>query len=348
VGSNTKVSGEGGPGLLLGEVTLPEMLGQGYATALIGKWHLLDVSQGPVHPLDSGYGYHAGTLFNLGGDYYSWDKVTNGVPSTSTVYATTDSVNEAAAWIQSAPEPWLMVVCFNAAHGPLDPPPRDLHTLDLERADEPTLGRAIVQAMDTEIGRLLDSIEEDVRSNTTVFFLADNGSSESVTTPPFDPEHTKTSVYEGGINVPLIVAGPHVRRPGAFSNALVSVVDVFETVREIAGAGPTELPTDGVSLVPYFHDPYQPSLRATVYSEVFRPNGPPLATLHHKQAIRDERYKLINRVPGKDEFFDLWLDPFEQHNLLQGFTTGAQQAALGRLLAALPENRSSGGCTTCD
>ena len=61
--------------------------------------------------------------------------------------------------------------------------------------------------MDAELGRLLTGIGAAL-TNTTVFFVADNGTPKEVTEPPFFPSHAKGTVFEGGVNVPLIVSGP--------------------------------------------------------------------------------------------------------------------------------------------
>jgi hypothetical protein len=86
-------------------------------------------------------------------------------------------------------------------------------------------------------------------------------------------------VYEGGVHVPLLVAGACVLAPGTVCDGLVHAVDLFPTAAELAGVDvaatvPPEVVIDGVSLLPYFAVPSQPSLRATIFTEFFRPNGP--------------------------------------------------------------------------
>jgi len=105
-----------------------------------------------------------------------------------------------------------------------------------------------------------------------------------VTVAPFVPQHGKTTVFEGGINVPFLVSGPPVTTPGSESAAFVYVGDVFATVAEAAGVDYQGLAPstifDSISVYPYLLDPATPSLRSTVYSEIFYPNGePPAAPL---------------------------------------------------------------------
>jgi hypothetical protein len=137
--------------------------------------------------------------------------------------------------------------------------------------------RAMIEAVDTEIGRLLTGIGPSL-DQTSVIFLGDNGTPSNVVLPPLDPEHSKGRLYEGGIRVPMIVSGPRVVTPGV-SAALVNATDLFATVAEIAGVDPqTVLPAgtalDSVSFAPYLGDPALPSIRQTNFSEVFLPNGP--------------------------------------------------------------------------
>jgi arylsulfatase A-like enzyme len=193
---------------------------------------------------------------------------------------------------------------------------------------DPMLARAMVEAMDAEIGRLLDALET-VDPDAYVIFFADNGTAPIATLPPFAPDHGKGTVYEGGVNVPLIVRGPGVVH--GESSALVSVVDLYATITELARVHSTA--QDSVSLVPYFADPGR-ALRATVYTETFAPNGgaPPYAS--HRRALRDVRYKLIRITPSGDEFYDLFADPFETTDLLPGLNA-EQQAAFDLLEAEL-------------
>lgn len=318
-------------GLSVDELSLPELIGG--SSAVAGKWHLGVPPQGPAHPLDSGFRYHAGSLNNIGFSYFLWEKHVNGVPHSESTYATTDTTDEAIAMIAALPEPWFLWVAYNAPHTPLHVPPNHLHTYQLDGFPEETPVvhmKAMTEAMDTEIGRLLGHVD---LATTTVIFIGDNGTFSGATDAPFDPEHAKGTVYEGGLNVPFIVAGAGVSARGVESEALVHTTDLFATIAELAGVASAA--EDSVSIVPYLADPTRPSIRDTVYAELFRPNGPgPYA--RHDRAIRDSRYKLIMRLEGRDELYDLDEDRFEQNDLLLGALTPAVIAAYLELRAQLP------------
>jgi hypothetical protein len=199
--------------------------------------------------------------------------------------------------------------------------------------------------MDTEIGRLLTTLGSEVTSRTNVIFVGDNGTHGSATEPPFVAGHAKGTVYEGGINVPLIVSGPAVGSPGREKPALVSCVDLFATSLELCGvdADVPGVKTDSVSFVRHLTAPGQPPSRSTVYSEVFFPG------FKGQAAIRDARHKLIRDFdvePPQDALFDLLVDPFEQNNLHAGTMTPAQIAALAALNATMNAIRDQSATIT--
>ncbi|MHC4910748.1 MAG: sulfatase-like hydrolase/transferase, partial [Planctomycetota bacterium] len=204
----------------LAETTLPELLGPEWDTAAIGKWHMhSDVVTGITHPLDQGFDTHLGAPWNLPDptpfSYFNFVKSIDGALTTSTTYATTDSVNDAIDTIAELQDPWFVWLAFNAPHTPFHNPPQALHSEDVPAepgSDPPVAVRAMIEAMDTEIGRLLDSIDPEVLSDTLVIFVGDNGTHPAATTPPFNPAHAKASIFEGGINVPLIVSGRGVKK----------------------------------------------------------------------------------------------------------------------------------------
>ncbi|MBM3992035.1 MAG: hypothetical protein FJ298_13645 [Planctomycetes bacterium] len=217
--------------LQLDERTLPEVLKDGSATSIatsaVGKWHLGSEAEGGAsHPNLQGVDWFAGTLGNLvfGSTYFDYSKVTNGGTSASRTYVTTEQVDDALARIEAMPEPWFLYLGFNAPHTPLHAPPASLHTQQLSGlpADTPNAHyHAMVEAMDRELGRLLAGIPASVRANTTIVFLGDNGTPGNVMAAPSMPGNSKGSVYEGGVRVPLIVAGKHVDAPGTRCAALV-------------------------------------------------------------------------------------------------------------------------------
>jgi arylsulfatase B len=304
--------------------------------ASFGKWHL---SSGEDDPNQHGWPYYAGSHPDLGKlpSYFSWPKTVNGITTTSTTYATTDTVDEALGVIaraKSENRPYVLWVAFNAPHDPHHKPPNELHSRDaLPEPFDPALRRAyfeaMVEAMDTEIGRLLKAVD---LARTTVIFLGDNGTSPEVTAKPYQSLKAKGTTYQGGVHVPLLVAGAGVVSPGRTASALVNTVDLFPTILRLAGIDPSAVvpdgtKTDGVSLMPYIGNRAHPNPRRWAYAEEFYTSYRD----RWERAIRDGRYKLIERADGSREFYDLGADPLENKNLLGQTLTATQMERLRAL-----------------
>ena len=321
--------------LQLQETTLAEMLdagtGSSYDHAAIGKWHLgNDTVGGALAPNWAGYDRFSGILYNVAYQaghpmpYSHWDRVVNGAMSVSMNYAATEKVNQALSWINARTRPWFCYLAFNLPHEPFHRPPAHLHTYSLPKP-RPDAGddvlpyyQAMVQAMDTEIGRLLNQLD---LSNTHVIFVGDNGTPQSATRPPFDPAKAKGTVYEGGTHVPLIIRSPAGIAQGRRVNALVNTTDLFATVAELAGVDTATLNLprlDSKSLVPYLQNPARRGLRRFVYTERFSPNGAQMPP-EWSRAVRDRRYKLVAQRDATgvitQEFYDLSSDPLEANPL---------------------------------
>ncbi|MYJ96487.1 MAG: sulfatase-like hydrolase/transferase [Proteobacteria bacterium] len=310
----------------------------GYSTAAIGKWHLADADNGwQDHATRIGFDYFNGGLTGGPESYFAWTEVVDGEVTGATGYAPTDKVDDAIAWIGARGDrPWFMWMGFNLPHTPLHTPPEDARD-----GNSNSQYGAMIEAMDTHIGRLLAAISPDVLENTYVLFLGDNGTQSGNVTAPFQNGRAKGTVYQGGVNVPFIVTGPGVER-GAVSDALVNSTDLFVTIMEMAGIDPAEtIPADvthdSVSFLDTLSDPAA-SPREWIYADEFFGGFEGVETADY--AMRDERYKLM-RFDGVEEFYDLQADPYEHENLLAGALSAEERAAYGKLLAEIEKLRSS-------
>ncbi len=317
----------GGAGLLPSELILPEMLAT-YDNAQIGKWHLQG-NLGSDHPNQMGFHHYSGSLGGGLGDYWNWSKVVNGLQQNETRYATTVATDESIDAMQTLHEPWLLVTSYNAIHSDFHEAPEDLcpescsgsacGNLDPD-ASNAERARSMAEALDREMGRLVNAVDA-IAPNTYVFVIGDNGTPRTVTQAPFNRNHAKGSLYEGGVNVPFVVRGPQVSA-GAECRGLVSVADVFATLADLSGTN--ESTPDSISLVPYFAEPFRPSLRQYVYAERFTPPHATLPIADHTRTVRNYRYKLIRDNVTGDELYDLHADPFETTDLLPDLTAAEQ------------------------
>lgn len=309
--------------------SVADVLGeQGYARHLVGKWHLSAAAQsGLQHPLAMGF-EHVAQSMAIGPPWYPpayWAYVKNlngGSVRALGTYAATDKVDDVLRLAAQSSEPWFCWLAFDLPHDPFHAPPAQLHNQRLPAqivGNEPLFHRAMVEALDSELGRLLNGLDPAVRARTVVVFVGDNGTPQAATDAPFLPAHAKGTLYEGGIHVPLIVQGPGVAR-GQRCEALVMLADLYATLAELGGSeAPAQAPSR--SLRAHLADPSLPSLHAIIDAGSFSPStaSPPYVDL--SWAARNQAgIKLIQRrmlwMVTSEELYDLQADPFEQHNLL--------------------------------
>jgi len=342
-----------GGGLPNSEFTIPEALDAnadlGYSHACFGKWHLSDRTNGGMnHPNRAGFSHFSGGLRGGVQDYYSWPKVVNGEQSNETNYATTENVDDAIDWIEGQEGPWFLWLAFNAPHTPLHLPPAGLHShddltgtaADISNRPREYFG-AMIEAMDSEIGRLWAEIGPEMMANTDVIYLGDNGTGRTNAPEGVSTRSGKGSLYEGGVHVPLVIAGPSVVDGGRDVEGLVDLTDIYATVVELAGGDmentvPAGVEVDSVSLLPYLVDPQAEDLRPWAFTQLF--GGGRQGNMNTQgHTIRDDRYKLIRFLDNTEEFYDLQADPREQNNLAMGALVGEELARYELLAASMTD-----------
>ena len=209
-----------------------------YSASLIGKWHL---GGGDTGPNDAGIDHFEGIIRGGVRDYMSWTLNVNGTTSVSTNYSTTEITDRAITWAGQQTNPWFMWVAYNAPHTPFHLPPTDLHERNLsgDATDINSNPRpyylAAIEAMDAEIGRLINTMDSNVLANTTIIFIGDNGTPRQVKDQAANLNGAKDSVYEGGVRVPMIVSGKGVSRQGEREVALINGTDFYATILQLAG-----------------------------------------------------------------------------------------------------------------
>ncbi|WPR72918.1 sulfatase-like hydrolase/transferase [Flavobacterium sp. NG2] len=297
-----------------------------YATALVGKWHV-SANNNLTAPESFGINYFSGILTGAVQDYYNWTQTTNGTQQTVTTYATTQLVDSSVNWIKQQSKPFFLWLAFNAPHTPFHRPPLNLisnqslsdNTATIN-ANRYTYYLAAIEAMDKEIGRLISSLTPTQKENTVFVIMGDNGTPGQVAQAPYTANGTKSTLFQGGINTPLIISGKNVTRKNVVETALVQAQDLFPTFAEIAGAGNGNY-MDGISISPLFSNA-NASKRTYVYTEQFGQSSPST----DGYTIRNTNYKLIHLENGTEYLFKLSTDPFEQNNLISNTSnTEAQQ-----------------------
>jgi arylsulfatase A-like enzyme len=335
--------------LPLEAVTLAEVLKKaGYATALIGKWHL--GGEG-FEPQEQGFD------LRIGGDktgtpksYFAPFKNPTGfMPGLEDApdgqYLTDRYTIEAAKFIESnKDQPFFLYLPHNAVHTPLRGKPE----LVKKYPQEGGLGKqsnpvyaAMLESLDESVGRVVAKLDElKLTSKTLILFTSDNGglaTLEEMKAPATinSPlREGKGYLYEGGIRVPLIAKWPGQIEPGKQCGVPVITQDLFATICEVCQARPPEK-IDGHNILPqlkgsteqvhdalYWHYPHYANQGS-------KPGG----------AVRAGDFKLIEYYEnGRRELFNVKADVGESRNL------AAEQPELVKQLAAkLNEWRKEGG-----
>ena len=223
---------------------LDEQTNNAYDHAVIGKWHL---SSDAMHPTTMGVNYYSGLLSGSVQNYFDWNFVQDGATTNSTEYTTTKFADLAIDWMGNTTKPWFLWLAFNAPHTPFHFPDSSLHSQGNLPTDEASIAAnplpyymAMMEAMDTELGRVIASMSQEEKDNTIFIFIGDNGSPGGVA-QGYNSRRVKGSIYQGGINVPLIVSGKGVNRFGTTENALINTTDLFATIAALAGVSVDEI-----------------------------------------------------------------------------------------------------------
>jgi arylsulfatase A-like enzyme len=301
--------------------SLPQLLRkQGYATALLGKWHLgyLPEFSPKAHGFDSFFGFKSGFI-----DYYQHtdgggrpDLFEDDQPVTASGYMTDLITERSVKFIgDHAKAPFFLEVAYNAAHWPYQDPDRPSTAIrnaaHIMPYDENTDTRAvyvkIMERADRGVGQILAALDRaGVAQNTLVVFTNDNGGEWlSRNAPLFN---RKFSLYEGGIRVPAIIRWPG-QVPADVVTAQVGItMDLSATFLAAAGAtAPTDGKLEGVDLVPLIRAVAKPQSR-TLFWRVTT------AGLNQR-AVRDGDWKLLLDGTARVMLFDVSKDLGERDDV---------------------------------
>ena len=315
-----------------------------YQSALIGKWHLGGANPSASQPNDRGVPYYAGILAGALNDYSNWNVTEQAATSATTDYSTSKLTDLAVNWVDSQGEkPWFLWLAYNAPHTPFHLPPQSLQSSSLsgDAADITANPRAYylaaIEAMDTEIGRLLGSMPAAVRENTIVLFVGDNGTPSRVRDRNVYANSTKSTLSEGGLRVPMIVSGKGVSRAGQRESALIGITDFFATIAELAGAETTQV-NNSISFKSLLSEANL-SHRNQVFVEFDDGSN-------SGYAIKNNQYKYLRYADGTEYLYDLSVDAAESNNLMGSGTNATQVAASLKALADELRGQNSGTPTT--
>jgi arylsulfatase A-like enzyme len=302
---------------------LPQALKRaGYATALVGKWHL--GLEEPNLPNSRGFDRFDGFLGDMMDDYrthrrHGINYMRRDREAIEPQGHATDLFTDWACEYLSARrrgQPFFLYLAYNAPHDPVQPPEE---VLERVRRREPSLTEerarlvALIEHMDTGIGRVLDALDgAGRRDDTLVIFTSDNGGRLATGANNGANRAGKATLYEGGLRVPFLARWPGRIRAGSRSRTLAATMDIAPTVLDAAGV-PSPRGIDGLSLMAVLQgrrDALPPRDLFFTMREGGNLRGGTM------DAVRRGDWKLLRSRPDAAwELYDLAHDPQEANDL---------------------------------
>lgn len=332
------IATEGGAsGLYAYEITLAEALKVGgYATGMVGKWHLGDYATNPAHnPLRHGFDFYFGVPhsndmhpFPL---YQGEEQVLANVDDQSIL--TRRYTEEAIRFIESSKQgPFFLYFAHTFPHRPL------YASETFRNRSEGGIFGDTVEEIDWSVGEILTALDRHgLIDNTLIVFTSDNGPWYQGS--PGGLRGRKGQSFEGGHRVPFLARWPGEIAAGAVSSEPAMNIDLFPTCLALAGLSlPADRIIDGESIVSLLRRPGSPS-----------PHGQ-MFFYHHGEleGVREGKWKYFRSVNhyvwpmpankergGMSEFttgplallFNLEIDPDESYDLSEKHPEVARKLA---------------------
>ncbi|MEC5128345.1 arylsulfatase [Verrucomicrobiales bacterium BCK34] len=325
------------------EKTIAHLLnGAGYATGMVGKWHLGD--NAPHRPQDRGFEdvlwHRCGGIGQAsdywGNDYFDDTYERNGRFEKFKGYCTDVWFREGMRFIEeNKASPFFLYLALNAPHGPYFVP---------EKWAEPYKGNpevvnpnfyGMIANIDHNMGLLREHLATlGLAENTILIFMTDNGSSAGFELDRKDPEYgpldslpvrgynagmrgRKSSVYDGGHRVPFFIHWPGGGLTGGREiDKLAAHIDVLPTIADLCDITiPEGFEPDGISLEPLLVESDQAWARSHLVEQyIAGPYGsafPPKP--YEYSVVMTERWRLVNS--GDERLFEIESDPTQSKNL---------------------------------
>jgi arylsulfatase A-like enzyme/regulation of enolase protein 1 (concanavalin A-like superfamily) len=241
-------------GLNPDETTIAEVLKQqGYATGMVGKWHLGHVD--PFLPPNQGFDTYFGVPYSNDMDPFplldGFETVQAEAPNSQLTQLYTE---QATQFIEDNQDrPFFLYVPHTMPHVPLGVSGEfDGKTGEGTYAD-------VIRELDWSVGRILDQLQTlGIEEETLVVFTTDDGpwlskGDSAGTSGPL--RDGKFSTYEGGARAPTIVHMPGTVPAGTTCDVMTSHIDFLPTVANLAGAPLPEVTVDGEDITNVLANP---------------------------------------------------------------------------------------------
>jgi len=292
-------------------LTIAEIFkGEGYATAISGKWHIGD--QPETRPSAQGFAdaYYLTHSNNQVKTIWGGDTATD--EAFDNRLLTEKFTHEAIRFVkENRDKPFFLYLPYTAPHFPVEAHP------DWKGKSAFGAYGDVVEEMDARIGELLDAVRElGLEKDTIIVFTSDNGPQKGEQSSAHPLRGMKWSALEGGTRVPCIVSWPGVIPAGRESDMLIAAIDLLPTLSRACGIdwkskSQGKPPIDGLDL----------------WDALLGKDGAPQRTelLHwhgmspEPLALRSGDWKLVLREDPKKEtppaLYNLREDPSESKDL---------------------------------
>ena len=335
-------------------VTFPELLQKsGYATGLVGKWHLGDwtkLDTDKFHPKNHGFDYFMG--LTRGGIETKDPLLEEDGTVKKFKGLTVDILTDRACkfLVEHKNHPFLLCLHHRAPHtkwlpvaeedwAPFEnldptPPDPDYPDLDVERVKRMTREYlASIRGVDRNLGKILSLLDDlDLTDNTVVIFTSDHGynmghngiwhKGNGKWVTYHDPPATETiakgyrpNMYDNSVRVPAIVRWPGVIKPGTVVTNTTSNLDWYPTICAMAGIEiPENVIIRGRNILPLLEGEQIENWDDDFYGEYQMVNY----CQSYMRMYRTPEWKLVRdfRNPERDELYNLQKDPEENFNLI--------------------------------
>lgn len=320
----------------------------GYATGLIGKWHL--GLKNEFHPTRFGYDQFIG--FREGGRTPADPMLeVNGVETQFQGLTVDILTDHAMAFIRehASGRPFLLSLHYREPHAPWLPvadddrapydgraisiPNPDFPDLDIERVERSMKEYlASVRAIDRNVGRLLGLLDElGLARNTVVVFTSDHGynighhgiihkgNASWIRTAnrglrEYDPSIARPNMFDTSIRVPTAVRWPDVIQPGTVITETIPNLDWYPTLLAMAGLGPQA----GARIYGRNFLPLLKGERIPWDNDLYGEYSQHHYTEADLRMLRTPEWKLVRDMKnqGRDELYHLTVDPDETRNVI--------------------------------
>ncbi len=336
----------------------------GYTTGAVGKWHVGSIADtSPTQPgnrpenqgVDEFYGLWRGSRsYSVGGQTNETRVIRETL--TDSQGNTTDTVVEAdhageyitetfgqyavdfIADHHNDTDPFFLYQAFTAPHGPLNNSPDFNDPRLAGLSGNRKQYASMMLTMDDEIGRILDRLDDpngdgnmadSIADDTMVIFINDNGGASGNASDNGQLRGFKDSPYEGGMRVPMIIAGAGVDQSvhGSTYDAPVHSIDILPTAFAAGGGvfGPQDTGIDGVNLLPHINGQTQADPHESI-----------VVRMADEVGVRKGDWKLVKNGAGSGfELYDLAADIGESTNV-----AGANPVVLADLQRALTDHEA--------